>query len=1074
MTKERTARTTRLLRWCLWGLPVIVFTFLMATNFMAWSYSRELGRRFAMADSQESARRLAFHIEYFAGRHLSELERLGERLSETDRPETHYARWAARVFRTEPHLVLVASARADGSLFAEALAPGREGMPEARALLERLPQSLQPGRINQGAATSIDAGTDAVLLVLAAPGGPSGDMAFYSFLDAVPLVQEWCRHGDLGDQAVGLILPGGRRLHCAYPGGQPASTETAAPSVRKTFSAANGSWTITTAPRNTHLYAVLKWGSNLRMGVGIVLSALTALLVWAFIRALLRSRLDRQDLHETGERLSLALRAAEAGIWDFYPRSGRLFLNEEWPVQPGDDTKDFPAALDASVEFLHPGDRERIAATLARHLAGDDAMCREEFRYVSPGGGYRWGMATGRVIQRDERGFATRMTGTFIDTTAQKRAEAIREYLALIVENSEDAIIGLGLDGSILSWNAGAAGVFGYEEEEVIGQPLSMLAAPRQKAAVDDLLQDLTEGAAVRGFHAACMHRDARAIDVSVTVSPIRDASGEVIGASVIGRDITEQRQVERALRESQENLARAQAVAQLGSWRWSFAANKVNWSDEMYRIFGLKPNQIHGSRLDAILTRVHPEDQPAVLESLRTFAEGHKPCATNYRIIRTDGAIRHLRGESRLVSDENGNDTGVIGTIQDITEQVRAQEALRQETQRAQHYLDSANVIMLALDAGQRISLINPKACRILGYAESELLGKNWIDLCLPENIRDDMRRKFELLLAGDYADIADFENIILTRSGEERMIRWHNSPLRDEAGHINGVLSSGEDITEQRRAEEEARLREKQLMQADKMASLGILVSGVAHEINNPNAYIMSNISTLRDVWNGIQPILDEYGAENPGFVAGGIPYETMRERIPRLFESIQGGAQRIKLTVQELRGFAQREPDGMIEPVSLNEVLDSAVTLLGNMIRKSTEHFVRHSAPNLPRVQGSFRKLEQVAINLIQNACQALPDRNRTLRLTTAHEGRNGMVVLRVEDEGVGMDAEALPKITDPFYTTKRDTGGTGLGLSICATIVREHKGELKFHSQPGKGTRVEMRLPISNDSNEKAVP
>jgi polar amino acid transport system substrate-binding protein len=145
-----------------------------------------------------------------------------------------------------------------------------------------------------------------------------------------------------------------------------------------------------------------------------------------------------------------------------------------------------------------------------------------------------------------------------------------------------------------------------------------------------------------------------------------------------------------------------------------------------------------------------------------------------------------------------------------------------------------------------------------------------------------------------------------------------------------------------------------------------------------------------------------------------------------------------------------------------VDLNSVINSALSLLSNMVKKSTDRFSLAADQKLPLVKGNFQRLEQVLINLIQNACQALPNRKRGITVSTCRDG--GHVVLSVEDEGIGITPETLPRIMDPFFSTKHDSGGVGLGLAISSTIVKQHGGEMRFISEPGKGTRAEVILPV----------
>jgi len=273
--------------------------------------------------------------------------------------------------------------------------------------------------------------------------------------------------------------------------------------------------------------------------------------------------------------------------------------------------------------------------------------------------------------------------------------------------------------------------------------------------------------------------------------------------------------------------------------------------------------------------------------------------------------------------------------------------------------------------------------------------------------------------------------------------------------------------DITERVQAKEEEERRRQQLIQADKMISLGILVSGVAHEINNPNQFIMVNTPMLQRAWGNITPILDRYYEENGDFMLAGIPYTEMRDRIPELFTKIREGSQRIKHIVRNLKDYAREGGSEITQEVDINAVLQSALTILSNLLKKSTKKLKVNYADNLPTIRGNFQRIEQVLINLIQNACHALSDPMKGIMITTSYNKKNRKVVVKIKDEGVGIAEDHKKYILDPFFTSRRDSGGTGLGLSISAGIIEEHGGNLEFRSEPGRGTTVSVILPVSRE-------
>ncbi|MCM0080667.1 transporter substrate-binding domain-containing protein [Geomonas sp. Red32] len=268
------------------------------------------------------------------------------------------------------------------------------------------------------------------------------------------------------------------------------------------------------------------------------------------------------------------------------------------------------------------------------------------------------------------------------------------------------------------------------------------------------------------------------------------------------------------------------------------------------------------------------------------------------------------------------------------------------------------------------------------------------------------------------------------------------------------------------------ELQQHQQQLIQADKMASLGILVSGVAHEINNPTGLILLNIPVLKKLFQSAQSSLEERFEEHGDFMIGGIRYSQVRDEAPRMFDEMHDGARRIKRIVDDLKDFARKDDSDLNESVDLNVVVAASVRLVENSIKKATRRFEVSCADGLPRCRGNAQRIEQVVVNLILNACQALPSPDKGIRVATSFDQDAGEVLVSVSDEGIGIPAEHVSHLTDPFFTTKRDQGGTGLGLSVSAGIVKDHQGRLLFSSAVGEGTTVTVALP-AGAAGEKSL-
>jgi PAS domain S-box-containing protein len=300
------------------------------------------------------------------------------------------------------------------------------------------------------------------------------------------------------------------------------------------------------------------------------------------------------------------------------------------------------------------------------------------------------------------------------------------------------------------------------------------------------------------------------------------------------------------------------------------------------------------------------------------------------------------------------------------------------------------------------------------------------------------------------------------------DKSIRWvyeKGQGAFDDTGKVLWLDGAIFDITERKQAENLTQLQQQQLIQADKMATLGILVSGVAHEINNPNNFMLLNSNNLADVWQDVKPMLDKHYKKNGDFIIAGMPYSEMKDDIASLINGISEGAERIRKIVQSLKDFARQDAGGMGQLVKVNSIIESSTIILSNLIKKNTDNFNIDYDENLPDIKGNSQQIEQVIINLVGNACQALEDKGKSITITTAHRKKENEVLITVSDEGKGIPPEDLKHIMDPFFTTKRDSGGTGLGLSISYNIIKDHGGDLTIESEQGKGTKAIVTLPAA---------
>jgi len=399
------------------------------------------------------------------------------------------------------------------------------------------------------------------------------------------------------------------------------------------------------------------------------------------------------------------------------------------------------------------------------------------------------------------------------------------------------------------------------------------------------------------------------------------------------------------------------------------------------------------------------------------------------------------------------------------------AREAMLESAEKYRAVLANLEDGYYEVDLAGNLTFFNPAMSKYLGYAKDELMGMNNRQFMTEESAKEAYRVFNEVYRSAKPAQARDWEAV--AKDGTRMPCEISVSLVRDSKGRPIGFRGIARDITERKRAEAQARIHQEQLFQASKMVALGTLVSSVAHEINNPNNFIMLNTPILLEAWENARPILEEYYEKNGDFLLGGMNYSQMRGNVPMLFSGILDGSARIKQIVDDLKQFVRQDSPDLTQSVDINAVLKSALSLVSNLITKSTNHFSIDYGQGLPLITGNFHRLEQVIINLIQNACQALPDPHRGISLVTCYRQDSRTILVSIHDEGIGIPPESLPHVTAPFFTTKQDKGGIGLGLSISSRIVEEHGGKMTFTSEPGRGTTVEVILPGQRPRTETGV-
>ena len=366
----------------------------------------------------------------------------------------------------------------------------------------------------------------------------------------------------------------------------------------------------------------------------------------------------------------------------------------------------------------------------------------------------------------------------------------------------------------------------------------------------------------------------------------------------------------------------------------------------------------------------------------------------------------------------------------------IRTEAALREERDRAQKYLDVIGVMLVVIDANQRVSLINKKGCEILGYKEKEIIGKNWFDNFIPERVRDEVVAIFDKLKAGKIKPAEYFENPVLTKPRGETFIAWHNTVLTDEAGNIVGVLCSGEDITERQ-------LLGKKMIEYEELDKLKTsLLSTVSHELRTPLAIIKGYSTMMLDYSRRLR--LQEKG-------------ECLR--------SIDRATDRLTELVDHLLDLSRLEA-GLLKldkrTTSISKLIQEAVAEA--KLRTLSHEIVADVRQRLAKVDIDAKRIRQVLDNLIDNAIK-YSGKGTEVVVSARRAGQE--LLISVVDLGRGIPAEDLERVFDRMYRIEQrltpEVGGAGLGLAICKGLVEAHGGRIWVESELGKGSTFHFTLP-----------
>lgn len=536
-------------------------------------------------------------------------------------------------------------------------------------------------------------------------------------------------------------------------------------------------------------------------------------------------------------------------------------------------------------------------------------------------------------------------------------------------------------------------------------------------------------------------------ITYALVFAPIMDSKY----VNIYGLDITDSKKTKASLRKSEERLELALKAGNIGVWDWNIIKDEVifgeRWASMIgYKVAELKPSYKTWESL------IHPDDKDEVMKSLNSHFENEKnEYNVEFRMKCKSGEWKWIKAIGKLAErDDNGAPLRMAGIHIDIDQQKKAVDEIKRQFDLNKLYLQTAGVMMVALDVEGRITLINPRGSDILEYQPQELVGKNWFDTCLPKHNVEEVRNVFGKLMTEQAESVQYYENTVVTKSGKERMLAFHNTVLRDASSNIIGLLSSGEDITERKQLED-------QLRHSEKMQAIGHLAGGIAHDFNNQLTGIFGYADILNSKLNDVK--LKEY------------------------VELIKSFAQRSSDLIEKLLAFARKGTLINI-PINIHDIVHEVISILERSIDKRIK--IKTELKAAPAViTGDPGQIQNALLNIAINARDAMGEKGVITFSTEIEQGKKsdsaGYIKLVIADTGEGMDEETQNRIFEPFFTTKEQ--GYGMGLAAVYGTVISHKGKINVHSRQGEGTTFDIYLPVSeaeiprkkeNNSSSKKHP
>ena len=674
------------------------------------------------------------------------------------------------------------------------------------------------------------------------------------------------------------------------------------------------------------------------------------------------------------------------------------------------------------VDFSPPEDAQKDWALFQQLRTGEIDHYQLEKRYFRRDGSVVWGRLTISLLNSRPSPLIVAMVE---DITDKKKAEDSRLRHAAVIESSEDAIISKNLDAVIVSWNAAAQRMFGYTEQEAVGQPITLLIPPELHDEEQEILDRLRVGGRIEHYETKRITKTGKEIDVSLTIGPIRDSVGNVVGFSKIAHDITGRKRAEAAIRSSEERLRLAQHAARIGTFERNPQTGVITWTPEMESLYGLKPGGF-GQTLEAFQNLIHPDDRERVNQLMEQARETGHLTIGEWRAVWPDGSVHWIGGRWQTLMSDSGKPVRVIGVNVDISQRKEAEAAVVEanralETQAAalqsreellKIFVKNVPAGVAMLDRDMRYLQVSDRFCADYGVNSSQVLGRSHYELFpdVPERWKEVHRRAF----AGE--TVRAEEDPWERQDGTTRWVRWEIRPWRTEGGNIGGILILAEDITRGKQMEEALSVMSRKLIESQEQERARIgrelhddisqKLAMLAIDLDRLGEAPADSRKSLQELRNDIEQISHDVQA---------LSHELHSSKLEYL-----GVVSTMKSWCRE---FGERQRMEINFSSETESTLSFEVGLsLFRVLQEALHNTVKHSG------------VKRVEVQLAEHS---------------------GEIHLTIHDSGIGFDVEAARQ-------------GRGLGLTSMQERARLLNGSVSVESRSMQGTTIHVRVPLKAEN------